>query len=109
MTAFIVDEPGPKNLFGVFEDDGETGYLYIYDEDGKGILKHLRIYGTAEKLSIQEPDVQVIWSTDGSKCGVVIWGGIRGIIDTARSQELRSDFEDRNSPPISDPQWLEGF
>jgi hypothetical protein len=109
MTAFIVDEPGPEGLSCVFEDDGETGYLYIYDEDGRGILTHLRIYSNSEKLSVQEPDVQVIWSADGSKCGVVIWGGIRGIIDTVRRQEFRSNVEDRNSPSISDPQWLEGF
>jgi len=32
--GFIVEAEGPNGIFGVFEDDGETGYLYIYEPDG---------------------------------------------------------------------------
>lgn len=109
MTDFIVDELGPNGLFAVFEDDGETGYLYVYEQDGKGVMKHLKIYSSARKLNVQEGDVQVIWSERGDKCGVVVWGGVRGIIDLAHDQEAASSVDDRQSPPITDPKWLAGF
>jgi hypothetical protein len=109
MSEFIVEQPGPDNLFGVFEDDGETGYLYIYEPDGRGIITHLHVYDRTDKLNVEESDVQVIWSLDGSKCGVMIWGGMRGIIDMSHNKEGRVWLEDRNTPAISDPEWLRGF
>jgi len=42
--GFIVEAQGPDGVFGVFEDDGETGYLYIYEPEGAGIIQHLHIY-----------------------------------------------------------------
>lgn len=109
MGAFIVEGKGPDNLFGVFEDEGDTGYLYIYEPDGRGIITHLHIYDRNDNLSVQEDDVQIVWSSDGCKCGVLIWGGMRGIIDMCQNKEGRVLLEDRNTPPIGDTDWLEGF
>lgn len=109
MGDFIVDESGPEGLVGVFEDDGETGYLYVYKPDGEGVIKHLQIYDCAKKLNVQEGDVKVAWSVDGSKCGVIIWNGMRGIIDLKHDEEGRVQLTDPNSPPISDTEWLKGF
>ena len=70
MRDFILDKVGPSGLACVFEDDGETGYLYLYDPNGRGVLEDLQIYNRAGELKVNEKDVQVVWSTDGSKCGV---------------------------------------
>lgn len=109
MTEFIVDEIGPNGLAGVFEDDGETGYLYIFEPDGRGIITHLHVYDRSEKVNVQESDVRVVWSSDGTKCGVIIWNGIRGIIDVAKNLEGRAWLEDQHTLPITDEEWLRGF
>jgi hypothetical protein len=107
--GFIVEAEGPRSLVGVFEDDGETGYLYIYEPDGQGVVNHLRIYVRTLRLQVDESDVQVEWSRDFSKCGVRIWGKLRGIIDVVSKQEGRVLLEDRNTPGIGDTKWLAGF
>ncbi len=107
--GFIIAELGPADLAGVFEDDGETGYLYLYEENGRGIISHLHIYSRSSKLNVGEDDVTVVWSAGGRKCGVVIWGGMRGIIDLETHQQMTTDFVSPDSPPISDPEWLSDF
>ena len=109
MSEFIVDQVGPSGLACVFEDDGETGYLYLYDPNGKGVLKHLQIYDSSRELNVKEGDVKVVWSPDGDKCGVVIWNGMRGVIDLNRNEEGRAKLESRESLPIDDSEWLKGF
>src|SRR5262249_50750240 len=84
-------------------------YLYIYEPDGRGIITHLHVYDRTDKLNIEENDVEIVWSLDGNRCGVVIWGGMRGIIDMSKNKEWRIWLEDRNTPAISDPEWLRGF
>ena len=107
--GFIVEAKGPGGLVGVFEDDGETGYLYIYEPDGQGVANHLRIYVRTPALDVSESDVQVEWSDSLNKCGVRIWGKLRGIIDLSTKQEGRVLLENRDTPGIGDPKWLEGF
>lgn len=106
---FIREAAGPSGLVGVFEDDGDTGYLYIYEPEGGGVLNHLHIYDRKPELDIQEADVEVEWSTDLSKCGVRIWSKMRGIIDVVSKQEGRAWLENRQTPGIGDPKWLAGF
>jgi hypothetical protein len=107
--GFITEAAGPSGLFGVFEDDGETGYLYLYEPDGQGVTNHLRVYVRTPDLNVKEDDVRVEWSTDLSKCGVRIWGKMRGIIDIVSKQEGRVLLETRSTPGIGDAKWLEGF
>jgi hypothetical protein len=105
---FIVDAPGTDRLFGVFEDDGETGYLYIYDPD-VGILRHLHLYDRSAQLQVQPGDVRVAWSHDLKKCAAIIWNQFRGIIDLANEREGRVWLADRHTPGIADTEWLAGF
>lgn len=109
MPNFIVDAPGPSRLSGVFEDDGETGYLYIYEPGGRGILRHLHIYDDATSLGVREQDVRVIWSSDHGRCAVVVWDGVRGVIDLRSGTEHRSVLDDYHSQPVTEPEWLSGF
>ena len=107
--VFVGDESGPEELVAFFEDDGETGYLYLSDRSANKIIGHLQIYTDSAKLGVHEGDVKVIWSVGHEKCGVSIWGGMRGIIDVRNQRQGRAMVEDRNTPPISDVDWLRGF
>lgn len=109
IRIFVGDQAGPADYVGFFEDDGETGCLYVSDKKTDQVIKHVQIYDNAGQLNLREDDVQVIWSSDGEKCGVVIWGGMRGIIDLGRGAEGRAKLLSRAAPAISDPQWLSGF
>jgi len=93
----------------VFEDDGETGYLYLFSPDAEKIEKHLHIYDRNAGLDVSPDDVDVLWSMDELKCAVLVWGKIRGIIDLRLKKEGRAWLESRTTPGISDREWLKGF
>ena len=81
--GFIVEAQGPDGVFGVFEDDGETGYLYIYEPEVAGIIQHLHIYDRSKlPAALEETDVSVDW--EGNKCSAAIQGLHRGTIETKR-------------------------
>jgi hypothetical protein len=109
MPSFTVDRAGPAGLVGVFEDDGETGYLYVYEPKTRKILRHLHLYDRSANVNVKVEDVRVEWSKDLNKCGVVIWDKMRGIIDLEQQREGRVWIEDRNTPGIADCNWLKGF
>jgi len=108
-TNFILHASGPDSLFAVFEDNRETGYLYLYDSNGRQIVQHLLIYDRSDELDVIIQDVWLGWSEDGVKCGVAIWNRMRGIIDRVKKKEGRIKLEDRDTPGIDDPEWLKGF
>lgn len=93
----------------IFEDDGEAGYLYLFSALSEKIEKHLHIYDRNANLLISPGDVDVLWSMDESKCAVVIWGKIRGIIDLRLEKEGRVWLEHKATPGITDHSWLKGF
>lgn len=109
VKVFVADESGPEEYVGFFEDDGETGYLYVSDCKKNRIVQHLQIYVNSAELGVEEKDVRVVWSKNGKKCGVLIWGGMRGIIDLGSHREGRVFVEGRDTAPIDDAEWLEGF
>jgi hypothetical protein len=106
---FVAATSGPERFSAFFDEDDHGGYLYISDREADRIVRDLRIYDNSEVLHVEESDVHVLWSSDGTKCGVVIWGRMRGIINIANEQEVSAPLESRGSPAISDPEWLRGF
>jgi hypothetical protein len=108
-SEFVTEAGGPPGIFGVFEDDGDTGYLYLYEPGGREVFEHLHVYDRSPRLKIQDKDVQVVWSDDLSKVGVVIWGKMRGIINLVTGEQGRVWLEDRHTPGIGDIEWLKGF
>lgn len=108
-AGFIVQSEGPEGVVGLFEDDGQTGYLYICKAAGEGITRHVRVYVRSPELNVQADDVQVEWSRNLEKCGVKIWGKLRAIIDLHSRQEGRVLLESKITPGIGDASWLEGF
>ncbi len=108
-TNFIVFDKGLDDLFAVFEDDGDTGYLYVFAVADQQIRQRVQIYDKAKILNVVPEDVRVVWSADGAKCGVIIWNKMRGIIDRVKNQEGRVKLDGRESPGIGDKEWLKGF
>jgi len=109
VKVFAGDVDGPEEYVGFFEDDGETGYLYVSDRAKGQIAQYVQVYRGSETLGVEEDDVRVVWSRDRTKCGVMIWGGMRGIIDVVNKREGRALILTRDTPPIGDPEWLYGF
>jgi hypothetical protein len=108
-TNFIIYEKGPDGLFAVFEDDGHSGYLYLYEAKTQEIVEQVHNYDTSDKMRVRPQDVEIVWSRNGLKCGVLIWKKMRGIIDRQLRRPGRVWMEDENSPGIVDLQWLTGF
>ena len=109
-TSFLIvalDSHGERAA--VFEDEGETGYLYVYSVGTAAVQRHVHVYDRNGDLQIAKESVDVLWSTDESKCAVRIWGQLRGIIDLRMRKEGRAWLENRDTPGISDPEWLRGF
>lgn len=107
--GFIVDSGNGEGLFGVFEDDGDTGYLYYYEPDGAGIIDYLHIYDYPKKIGIRKKDIEVVWSKDFNKCGIKVWGRFYGIFDLEQSEKVATYIRDKDTPPIIDPKLLAGF
>jgi hypothetical protein len=67
----VIDGPSPSgNLAVVFEDDGDTGYLYAVDLEAAElhILDAVHIYNSQSVTDRDIPSlVQIIWSEDGLK------------------------------------------
>jgi hypothetical protein len=109
-TRFLVaalDSNGKRAA--VFEDEGETGYLYVYSIGAAAVQTHVHVYDRSDALQIAKDSVDVLWSTDESKCAVRIWRQLRGIIDLRMRKEGRAWLENRDTPGISDTEWLRGF
>jgi hypothetical protein len=74
--AVILTAPSPSTSYGaVFEDDGETGYLYAVDSSRQEqqILDALHIYNVSEVVDRdQVSTAEVRWSADGLKVVLVI-------------------------------------
>ena len=108
-TNFIAYSKGAAGYFAVFEDDGDTGYLYVYDPIGQEIIQYVQVYSDSRSLNVAPYDVQAVWSSDGAKCAVIVWEKMRAIIDLAGGQQGRVKLEHRNTPGIGDRNWLKGF
>jgi hypothetical protein len=93
----------------VFKDDGETGYLYLSDHGGEGIIDHLHIYDDPEQVGVKEENIAVVWFKSQSKCGVKIWGSFLWDFDLDSNKKISMTVEGRESEPISDPALLAGF
>ena len=77
---------GHEHKAAVFEDEGDTGYLYVYDTRDDNVVRYLHIYDRTSQTDTLPQDVQVAWSANEQKCGVVIWGKMRGIIDLNKNR-----------------------
>jgi hypothetical protein len=101
---FIVGT-GINGYNAVFEQDDATGYFYLSDKTG--VLYDLHIYNRKPAFSVAEQDVQVIWTDSGDRCGVVIFGKLRGVIGI--NGDMCRPAYTMESDGIVKPEWRRGF
>ena len=109
MTELMLEAQGPDELFAIFSEDEGSGYFYVYKPESQKVLARILIYESGQKLSVRESDVQVMWSSGYKKCGVAMYGKMRGVIDVEKGQDGRVWLESRETPGIGDAEWLSGF
>jgi len=103
---FIVGKIGPRGLIAVFEQDDATGFLYLTEENYK-VREALHVFNRS-KLSVKEDDVRVVWNKSGDRCGVMIGGKLRAVIEV-NGDRYRPVMESLCSKPITEREWLTGF
>ena len=86
-NSVTVEGQSPGQPYAVmFEDDGDTGYLYALDlnKDDNRIVDALQIYNVANVTDREKPSViQLVWSHDGLKAGLLIDGYPHAVFDFA--------------------------
>jgi hypothetical protein len=88
-----------------FEQDDETGYLYVGND--QEITHHLHIYNRSTAFSVAEDDVRVVLNEDGSRCGVFIFGKLRGVLGFNGDSYRPADT--MLGEGLTDPKWTTGF
>jgi hypothetical protein len=108
-TELMREAEGPTGIFAIFSEDAGAGYFCVYQSQPGEVLAQVRIYDSTAKFSVSSGDLQVLWSSDHKKCGVVIWGRMRAVIEAGTWRSFCPPFEKRDEPGVSDPEWLSGF
>jgi hypothetical protein len=105
---FESDSPTPPWAV-VFEDEGDTGYLYAYDltsgSDVRPILDAMMIYNNVA-LKADEPEhhAEICWSADGQQVVLYVDGTAQALIDFDRRIGCcRTDYP--NFPDSPDSDW----
>jgi hypothetical protein len=96
-APFVLEGASPlTNFVAVFEDDGDTGYLYGLDRSGadQPILDALHIYNVSAISDRSLPSkFQIVWSADGLKAALYINDYPHAAFDfAARRGYCRSNF-----------------
>jgi hypothetical protein len=82
--TIVAGDSATSSFSGVLEDDGTTAYFYAFDRAAKSnpILDAVHIYAV-ESVSDRErkSEAEIVWSTDGFKCGLLINGYLHAVLD----------------------------
>ncbi len=103
---FIVLAEGAPPYTAFFEQDDETGYLYI--SDGSKVISDLHIYNRERGINLSEDDVRVVWNESCDRAAVVIGGRIRGVLGLT-GDCYRPPMHSLESEGVSKEEWLIGF
>lgn len=89
---------GPDNLLAIFDDDRQTGTLYLYQEDGtadQGVIAQTPVYRSVDVPDIHAANIQLGWNDDLSACWVRVGDLYRELAVPAPN----------DLPHQSKPQW----
>ena len=95
VDASVWSQPAAERFAAVFEDDGETGYLYGVElQDGEqSILDALLLYNVDEVSADQVAVATVVWSDDGGRLALWLNGRKEAAFDFAKGRATcRSNF-----------------
>ena len=107
-AGFIVDSAGPGTLFGVLEDSGETGDLYVYDRAAGKVLAWVQVYVHGRRPAVSVEDVEVAWSIRQDKVAARLFGTIHAIIRLEDGASVSTGLREQGLG-IQDLHWLDGF
>jgi hypothetical protein len=91
--------------FGVvFEDDGETGYLYATNEQATEIFDALHLYNHGGPGQVGAGDeLVVVWNGAVMRAGLYCYGAFQAVVDFATQRAMcRTGF------PPADARWCRG-
>lgn len=94
----------------VFEDDGETGYLYACSSEFEGnIMDAVHIYNVKQVTDRDKPSkVQIAWSPDGQMAALVINKYVHAVVDFAAKRTCcRTGFPSTSRAFSHDHAWDE--
>ena len=112
--CFLIDEQSPDNKWvTVFEDDGETGTLYLCrcdeSEDVEMIVDGLLVYKNLYPPIFPYRDVFIIWSEDSKRVAVIIDEECWAMFDIASKRKLAVKREDDVFISIPRSTWDNGI
>jgi hypothetical protein len=88
-----------------FEQDDATGYLYVGTLDA--IAHALHIYNRKSELRVKDGDVEVVLNDDQTRCGVLIFGKLRGVLGFNGDAYRPANVMEGDG--VTDPNWTKGF
>ena len=92
----MVVESRPSPFQVVFEDDGETAYLYVLDHrrgPEQPIVDALHIFNAADERDGDPMDLQIVWTADGQAAALLLDGVAVAMADFAAPRFMcRSEF-----------------
>lgn len=93
----VLQENSPSGEYAlVFEDDGDTGYLYALTPDGVGgleLLDALHIYNAEDSLRGTDISLELLWSADSRRAGLRVNASLWAVFDFAAQKGwTRSEF-----------------
>lgn len=112
--SFVIECESPNNKWiTVFEDDGETSYMYLCSLNDNGeldkIVDHLWIYNQIEPPIEECKEVFIIWSNDSNKTGLIVDGECWGIFDLCNKRKLNAVREKNTIVSIEIEVWEKGI
>lgn len=74
--CYLASDSPLKPYSAFFEDDGETGYFYAWEQHAEGdgrILDAVHVYNVASIVDAERPSTaDIVWSADGMKVVLLI-------------------------------------
>ena len=112
--SFVIDEMSPNGKWlSVFEDDGETGYLYFCPlaSNGEmvGIADALWIYNQISPSINECEKVDIIWSEDSMKSILIDDGECWGMFDLKSMRKLNAPRKYNRIVTIPITTWEDGI
>ena len=107
-SSFILSSPGSNGILAVFEDDGETGWFYLYEARQKKILQATHIYNHSN-VAVLADEVDIGWAANDSACGLAVFGQFRAFLAVSGNLALRKPVLSDDEDGIPEQEWPRGF
>ena len=113
-NTFLIQEISPNGeWFTTFEDNGETGYLYLGkilpNETENIIHDHLWIYNLIQPPIQECKEVFIIWSEDSLKTAIIVDNECWGMFDLKSWRKINAPREGNMITSLPLEVWEKGI